>query len=787
VTIGPDITVDPAAAFLEAGATGDYVEPEGAEPHSRVAIVIAAGLLAAFALTAEGLMASTPPASPGDAADLVNKIWGKVTPAWMRISVEAFRYAIRLGSTAGLTEADVTSLAESYAMGLGDYANQTSALAVAEGFAAQLNAGWSPQLAWRRASMGYGLDRQQMKSFIQPMLVRPASYETAEVPRSSRSLLTTLLQRRAMGLADNESYHASQLGKTLVWQFQRNQGLIPEDAMKVWRTAHDEKVCAVCGPMDGVTIPLDEMFELLTGKLVCPGAHPNCRCTVELSYSPFQPFDLTKAYGKDPDTRDAQGQWATVEGRGKPKPARTRVMTREQEQVAHLLVEAAKVSERVEEQVKDIAPAAARDISPTLKDIAFDIAAPAKDIAGAKDIDLSPTKDVQRDIVKDLFRDTDFGADVRARSKTRKVVRIFWQPATTEQPAQEVATEEDETFDDLNAFPGEDYQSNVVVMNGADYFQALLNHMTSKEGKARFRLESGASPVGHPMFSLRRGSIIDFDAVGLGSAGPGGSWVPPSMMGIDDPEGELGTGWIPPITNWKAYQNSIGSLDAWRRRTAEEEYIDEEASMVMDPDNGWMDGGTRDDPRGFKHLAYLSEDQVAETAVLARKYGAVVPAAWKRWSPDERRDYVFQEWNAEGPREWNAEGPFPWDAALTEVTGSVIADDRRDSLLETEMQDATVGDVEPDLFVFHGHYGVDASTVEGKYLIDRIEYHNLNNNQRVALDEEISDTDLGDEARYKSVRVFHLEPYDAPWMPQTPADLIQGIPPIDELHHAGEF
>ena len=300
MTIGPDLSIDPASAFLEQGAADGYVEPEGTEPHTRVAVVIAAGLLASFALTAKALSEHAPPPTPGAAVELINEIWGKVTPAWMRMSIEAFRYAIELGSTQGLTEHDVVALAESYAGALGDYANQTSASAVAEGFAAQLNAGWDPGVAWRRASMGYGLDERGMKGFISPLLIRPASYRTAEIPPENHSMLVKMLRRRAMGLADNESYHASQLGKTMVWQFQRNQGLIPPDAMKVWRTAHDEKVCAVCGPVDGQSVGLDEMFELASGKLVCPGAHPNCRCTVELSYSPFA-LELAKAYGKDPE------------------------------------------------------------------------------------------------------------------------------------------------------------------------------------------------------------------------------------------------------------------------------------------------------------------------------------------------------------------------------------------------------------------------------------------------------------------------------------------------------
>lgn len=41
-------------------------------------------------------------------------------------------------------------------------------------------------------------------------------------------------------------------------------------AWTVWRTAADERVCPVCGPLDGQEWPSD------AGPM--PPAHPNCRC-----------------------------------------------------------------------------------------------------------------------------------------------------------------------------------------------------------------------------------------------------------------------------------------------------------------------------------------------------------------------------------------------------------------------------------------------------------------------------------------------------------------------------
>jgi len=45
--------------------------------------------------------------------------------------------------------------------------------------------------------------------------------------------------------------------------------------VKKWFTNNDDIVCDICGPLDGVTVLLDEMFP---GELEEPPAHPRCRC-----------------------------------------------------------------------------------------------------------------------------------------------------------------------------------------------------------------------------------------------------------------------------------------------------------------------------------------------------------------------------------------------------------------------------------------------------------------------------------------------------------------------------
>ena len=46
---------------------------------------------------------------------------------------------------------------------------------------------------------------------------------------------------------------------------------------EVWNTAKDERVCPICGPLNGERKPVDGTF---TGGLSGPPAHPNCRCWI---------------------------------------------------------------------------------------------------------------------------------------------------------------------------------------------------------------------------------------------------------------------------------------------------------------------------------------------------------------------------------------------------------------------------------------------------------------------------------------------------------------------------
>jgi len=71
--------------------------------------------------------------------------------------------------------------------------------------------------------------------------------------------------------------------------------------MYKWLATLDEKICPICGQLDGEVFEADEAE---AGANV-PPSHPNCRCTVASYFPPDEideMFDKAKRLAKDPET-----------------------------------------------------------------------------------------------------------------------------------------------------------------------------------------------------------------------------------------------------------------------------------------------------------------------------------------------------------------------------------------------------------------------------------------------------------------------------------------------------
>lgn len=92
-----------------------------------------------------------------------------------------------------------------------------------------------------------------------------------------------LLKTRAETIARTESVKALNLGRVEAWKQARDQGLLSREAQKKWTVTWDDRLCPVCAPMAGETVPLDGVFD---GGVDGPPRHPRCRCALTLIRRP---------------------------------------------------------------------------------------------------------------------------------------------------------------------------------------------------------------------------------------------------------------------------------------------------------------------------------------------------------------------------------------------------------------------------------------------------------------------------------------------------------------------
>lgn len=109
---------------------------------------------------------------------------------------------------------------------------------------------------------------------------------------------------RLTNIGETEASRAYHTGMVSVLQQSKYRWL------KTWKTAEDEKVCPVCLPLHGVTIPLDQTFasEPKSGSydgmltlINVPPAHPGtCRCKLEIfvEIDPVEFMNVTAPRGE---------------------------------------------------------------------------------------------------------------------------------------------------------------------------------------------------------------------------------------------------------------------------------------------------------------------------------------------------------------------------------------------------------------------------------------------------------------------------------------------------------
>ena len=82
--------------------------------------------------------------------------------------------------------------------------------------------------------------------------------------------------KRAELIARTESVNAYQDG---LMAFAKESGA----TSKTWQTTA-LKVCHICIPLNGITLPIDESFQTKVGPRLKPTAHPRCKCGMVYNY-----------------------------------------------------------------------------------------------------------------------------------------------------------------------------------------------------------------------------------------------------------------------------------------------------------------------------------------------------------------------------------------------------------------------------------------------------------------------------------------------------------------------
>jgi hypothetical protein len=96
--------------------------------------------------------------------------------------------------------------------------------------------------------------------------------------RHTRQYSERLLVKRALNIARTETMAASNEGQRELWLQAVEQGSLEADEQREWIVTPDDRLCALCAPLDGAVAPLDKPFQTSEGPVMGPPLHPQCRC-----------------------------------------------------------------------------------------------------------------------------------------------------------------------------------------------------------------------------------------------------------------------------------------------------------------------------------------------------------------------------------------------------------------------------------------------------------------------------------------------------------------------------
>jgi Phage Mu protein F like protein len=209
------------------------------------------------------------------------------------VLADAYIRAYRAAEAGDVPMSVIYDLADKHAEKIGDYFHESSREALADGFNTLVNRRVPAKAAADRVLDAYGLTPRQMRTYVGASQFSTPISDV--LPRSvkarARAYIDKSFTGRVRKLSRQEEHNIDQQAQQFAWMWLQDKGRLNEQAMKLWITAKDERVCPVCGPLHGKKVKVNERFKTAQGDFWTPGLHPNCRCVVRLLEHRFSKAD----------------------------------------------------------------------------------------------------------------------------------------------------------------------------------------------------------------------------------------------------------------------------------------------------------------------------------------------------------------------------------------------------------------------------------------------------------------------------------------------------------------
>lgn len=251
------------------------------------------------------------------AADLIRSAqvaYSAFLPKWLSTLVPVVTTGLTWSSreTGYLLQPEILEeLATGYSSRLTGQLNETTIDAAVKGFNALVNRKIPAKLALANILDAYGITNKSVKTLVMILTGNEKSRLSELVLPSvkkmrARRYIESAITDRTTVIGEHEAWNLREQGKLLAWVVAQRKGLISPSSVKVWETAEDERVCPVCGPLQGRRQSIDQPFDSGDGKIWSPPVHVNCRCSLRLRE---RRMEVVKSWDPKEHPRDKRGEF----------------------------------------------------------------------------------------------------------------------------------------------------------------------------------------------------------------------------------------------------------------------------------------------------------------------------------------------------------------------------------------------------------------------------------------------------------------------------------------------